>query len=92
MATRPREVAKREALRKLERAFRDWYWATGQDMPDVGIVTIGLSRDGCDLQYLGNEPNAVIDWPVLFAGILQQLQAGTYSVDSVAEVKFSGQP
>jgi len=79
----------RVALRRLEAAFRDWYWATGKDMPDIGILVISLDRAGCDLQYLGAAPNTVVDWPALFAGIIKEIESGRYSVDSTAEVPFN---
>jgi len=84
-------VSKEGALQRLEGAFRDWYWETGTDMPDVGIVVIGLSRGGCDLQYLGVEPKAVIDWPTLFTGIVRELERGRYSVNNAASVDFPSQ-
>jgi hypothetical protein len=79
------------ALGALEQAFKDWYWTTGSEMPDIGILVIGLSRDGCDLQYMGIDPHAVIDWPSLFSRIIEEIQSGRYSIHGKAEVKFSSQ-
>lgn len=82
---------KREALRNLERAFRTWYWTTDQPMPDIGIVVIGLSRDGADIQYLGEDPNATVDWPAFFERVLEELVARRYSIDPHAGVIFPSQ-
>jgi len=81
-------MSKVGALRQLETAFRNWFWATGKPMPDVGILVITLSTDGCDLQYMGVEPHAVIDWPNLFTAIVRELEAGRFSVDNAAGVDF----
>jgi hypothetical protein len=79
------------ALVNLERAFRDWYYETGQVMPDVGIVTIGVSSDGIDIQYLGNDPHMTVDWPEFFSRIVKRLDAGDYSVMEDAGVQFPSQ-
>lgn len=79
---------RKQALRQLELAFRNWYWSTGQDEPSIGILVVGLSHEGADLQYLGREPNAVIDWPTLFALIIQELERGNYRIDPDAGVQF----
>jgi len=79
------------ALGALEQAFRDWYWTTGGEMPDIGIIVIGLSHDGCDLQYLGIDPYAQVDWPALFKRIIKEIDSGRYSIKDFAEVKFPSQ-
>lgn len=81
-------MSKREAFEALEAAFRYWYWETDQDEPDVGILVIGLSRQGVDIQYLGKEPSAVVDWPNLFKLIIQELEAGRYRIDTDSELSF----
>lgn len=82
---------KRVALQRLEYAFWDWYDAIGAPAPDFGIVVIGLSSDGLDMQYIGKEPNQVIDWPGLFTQMLQEFQAGRFTVDNEAAVPFERQ-
>lgn len=82
-------MSKEGALHRLEAAFRDWYWETGEEMPDIGILCISLSREGCALQYLGQMPDAVIDWPALFSRIIQELDAGRVYINEEAEVRFN---
>ena len=77
-----------QALHDLELAFRRWYRAIGVDAPDVGIVVISISREGSDLQYLGIEPRAVVDWPNLFQRISEAIAAGEYTIDDSTSVEF----
>lgn len=81
-------MSKERAWRELNAAFNNWYYESGQDVPSIGILLIGLSHEGCDLQYMGKEPNVVVDWPTLFANIIQELERGTYRIDMEAGVPF----
>lgn len=76
------------AMQQLELALREWYYATDQDVPDIGILIVGLSGEGCDLQYVGRTPQVDIDWPTLFARIIQELERGTYTINGDQGVPF----
>jgi len=82
-------VSKEGALRRLEGAFRDWFWETHKDMPNIGIVVISISTDGADIQYMGQEPATKLDWPYFFRGVCEHLAAGHYDIEEGASVDFN---
>jgi hypothetical protein len=84
-------MSKEEALHILEIAFVNWYEATSRAMPDIGILVLGLSHEGCDLQYLGVQPSVVVDWPYLFADLIEQLERGNFRINTEAAVDFRSQ-
>lgn len=81
-------MSKVGALAQLETAFRHWYWETGREMPDIGILVIDLATNGASIQYLGVDPNVTVDWPALFTGIVQELANDRFVVDDMAAVPF----
>lgn len=84
-------VTKRAALIGLEVALRNWFWATQQEMPNVGVIIMAISDDSIDIQYLGEQPSEAVDWAKTFAAVTEQLSAGTYFLNQTAEVKFDRQ-
>lgn len=84
-------IPPRVALQDLEWAFRNYFEATHQREPNIGILVITLDSDDISLQYIGREPRRKVDWAKLFMSITEQLQAGGYSIHDAAEIKFQSQ-